>query len=131
MKAKNDMTKEQLELFLDKGKKKARTGKYNNTKVEIDGEKFDSKAEAARFGELCILQRQNLITDLCRQVRYPLKVNDQLVTTYIADFVYNEKQPGGEVVQIVEDCKGYRTPVYRLKAKLFAAVLGFKIRETS
>lgn len=44
---------------------------------------------------------------------------------YKADFVY--KQNGRLVV---EDCKGYRTEVYRIKRKLMLREYGIRIKET-
>jgi hypothetical protein len=44
---------------------------------------------------------------------------------YIADFVYQED---GKLV--VEDVKGHRTEVYKLKKKLMLWVHGIRIKET-
>ena len=77
-----------------------------------------------RHSHLSLLEKGGKIEDLRRQVRYPLSVNGVLVCVYVADFVYREN--GKEVV---EDVKGFRTKEYRLKAKLFAAVMGFAIEE--
>lgn len=97
--------------------------KYRSVKTEVNGHIFDSAKEAGRYAELLLLQRGGQIGRLQRQVRYPLRVNGILVTTYVADFVYMED---GRFV--IEDAKGYRTPVYRLKKKLMAA-LGWGIVE--
>ena len=96
-------------------------------KVVVDGITFDSRYEAARYRALKVCEKHGVITDLQLQVRYPLEVNGELVCTYIADFTYY--LPDGTFV--VEDAKGYREPVYRLKAKLFKACMGFSITETS
>jgi hypothetical protein len=45
--------------------------------------------------------------------------------TYIADFTYFEKD--GQ--QVIEDVKGVRTPVYRLKKKIIEAEYGIAITE--
>lgn len=88
---------------------------------------FDSGREAERYFELRILERAGKISDLRRQVPYLLipAQKGERKCEYIADFVYREN---GE--EIVEDCKGYRTEVYRLKRKLMLYVHGIKIRET-
>ena len=99
--------------------------KYDNKKTEVDGILFDSRGEAARYLELCTLERARQISDLELQVTFPLVVNGMRVCKYVADFVYRED---GAVV--VEDFKGMRTPLYRLKAKLMQAVHGITIRET-
>lgn len=103
-----------------------RTSKYRNTKVVLDGVTFDSKAEASRFASLKLRERIGEITDLELQVRFPLVVNGQKVTTYVADFRYREADTGAV---IVEDVKGVRTPVYRLKKKLMRAVHGIEVVE--
>ena len=72
--------------------------KYRSKKVVYKGEKFDSKKEANRYGELLLLQRAGKISDLKRQVRYLLipaqydedGKNIERCCTYVADFVYKE-----------------------------------------
>jgi hypothetical protein len=44
---------------------------------------------------------------------------------YIADFVYRDRDGN----RVVEDCKGFRTPVYKLKKKLMLHVHGIRIVE--
>lgn len=92
--------------------------KYNNKKVTIDGIKFDSKKEAKRYQELKLLENANQIRNLSRQVPFELipKQKDERAVRYIADFVYTDTMT--EKV-IVEDVKGYKTDVYKLKRKLF------------
>jgi len=103
-----------------------RGNKFGAQKVDLDGHRFDSKAEASRWSHLRILERAGEIINLRRQVAYPLTGRDwSTICTYVADFVY--QTPTGEVV--VEDVKGQRTEAYRLKAKLFLATYGFSIRE--
>jgi hypothetical protein len=87
--------------------------------------RFASQREYRRWGVLYLLWQQGEIQHLRRQVEFQLKVNGKLVTRYIADFVYEE---AGEL--IVEDCKGFRTPEYKLKKKLLLACHGLSIRET-
>lgn len=98
--------------------------KYGNVKTAVGAEVFDSRKEAERWLVLRLLERAGQISDLTRQVRFPLKVNGKLVTTYIADFVY---QCDGK--RIVEDAKGHRTREFITKSKLFEALHGFPIRE--
>lgn len=108
----------------------SRPRKFGNTPVVVDGLKFHSKAEAARYQELVLLQKAGHIKDLERQVTCPLEVNGVLVANYIADFEYYEKSPIGRWELVVEDLKGYETDVFKLKAKLFKAVYGFGLRIT-
>lgn len=100
--------------------------KYGAVKTERNGLKFDSRAEATRWDELVLLERAGVITNLRRQVRFPLHVNGELVCTYVADYVYVDEN----LDTIVEDKKGHRTQVYILKRKLMKAVHGIEIRET-
>ena len=101
--------------------------KYNNAKIRVDGRLFDSKAEAARWQELQMLERAGEITELERQVEYELipKQKGERAVKYIADFRYKDHE--GKTV--VEDTKGVRTPVYILKRKLLLWVHGIRIQE--
>lgn len=105
-----------------------RTRKYGNERVEVDGIKFDSKKEAARYVALRMLEHHGFIRNLRLQVPYKLTERRK----YIADFVYEEL--GGffllDWVEVVEDCKGYRTEVYKLKRDLMKEKYGIVIRET-
>ncbi len=101
--------------------------KYNSTKIRVDGRLFDSKAEAARWQELQLLERAGEIKELERQVEYELipKQKGERAVKYIADFRYIDHE--GKTV--VEDTKGVKTPVYILKRKLMLRVHGIRIRE--
>ena len=51
----------------------AKKSKYHNYRVEgPNGEKFDSKKELARYNELVRMEREGLIWNLRRQVKYTL-----------------------------------------------------------
>jgi hypothetical protein len=97
--------------------------------MTADGIKHDSRKEARRWVELTLLQRAGEISDLKRQVKYELipKQEGERAVTYIADFVYNDNKTGNTVI---EDCKGFKTDVYKLKKKLFQYRYGIKIKET-
>jgi len=99
--------------------------KYHNIKTVYGGEKYDSKAEAHRAYELDMMLKGGYITDLERQVKYPIVVNGCKVCVYIADFRYKEN---GKI--IVEDVKGMKTSTYSLKRKLMKAVYDIDIKET-
>lgn len=94
--------------------------KYRAKKTEIDGIKFDSKKEAKRYIALRELEKQGNIEKLMLQPRFLLqegfRKNGKTYRKieYVADFMY---QQGGKV--IVEDVKGMKTDVYKLKQKLF------------
>lgn len=105
--------------------------KYHAKKTTVDGITFDSKREAYRYLALKGMEEEGAIEDLRRQVRYELVPAFDVdgkhyrPVYYVADFVYREN--GHEVV---EDVKGMRTDVYRLKSKLFARRYGISIKET-
>lgn len=108
----------------------AKPSKYRNRKVTVDGITFHSAKEARRYGELKLLVRDGEIDRLELQPRVPLKVGGKLVCTYVGDFSYWTRTPLGENDQhIIEDVKGFKTEVYKLKAKLFEAIHGFQVRE--
>jgi|GEM_PF-862850 len=103
-------------------------GKYGVAHKEDrthDGIVFDSKGEMLRWLDLKLLERAGDISKLRHHVLYPLIVNGIKITDYEADFVYEE---GG--LEVVEDFKGVRTDVYRLKERLMKAVWGIDIRIT-
>ena len=125
-----------------------RKAKYGNRKIIKDGQAFDSVKEARRWFELCLLEKAGEITDLRRQVEFPLLPTQREESTevykrgenkgkpkpgkviekpvvYVADFVYMTKE--GETV--VEDTKGFRTKDYVLKRKMMLYFHKIKIRE--
>jgi len=96
--------------------------KYRNQKVYYNGAKIDSKKEARRLFQLKLLEKANEIEDLRTQVQFELQPSFEKngkkyrAITYIADFVYYDNKLKRVVI---EDTKGYKTEVYKLKKKLF------------
>lgn len=96
--------------------------KYKNIKVTVDGIKFDSRKEARRYTELKMMERCGLIQNLELQKPFELQPTFKKrgktyrSIKYIADFVYYDKQR--EQI-VVEDTKGFRTEVYKIKKKMF------------
>lgn len=90
--------------------------KFGNIPTVVDGIRFDSQAEARRYGELLILVRAGAITDLAVHPRYVL-TDGPRPPVYVADFAYVEQ--GRQVVEDVKGGKATQTPAFRLKAKLF------------
>ena len=95
--------------------------KYKAKKTVVDGITFDSKKEAARYVELKMMERAGEITDLELQPKFTLQKKYKngvgkaiREVYYIADFQYKQN---GETV--IEDVKGMRTDVYKLKKKMF------------
>ena len=101
--------------------------KYGNTKIRVDGRLFDSKAEAARWQELQLLERAGEITELERQVEYELipKQKGERAVKYIADFRYIDHEGN----TVVEDTKGVKTQVWIIKRKMMLRVHGIRVRE--
>ncbi len=100
--------------------------KYSAERTTVDGITFDSKAEARRYRDLALMADQGVIRDLVLQPRWPLYVNHTKIGTYVGDFQYIDNITGEAVI---EDVKGFRTPAYRLKKKLMAAIYGIEITE--
>ena len=116
--------------------------KYHNQKITRNGVTFDSRKEARRYGELLLLEKAGVITDLQRQVEYELIPTQrepdtigvrggikkgktiELAVKYVADFVYKENN---EIV--VEDTKGFKTKDYIIKRKLMLYIHGIRIKE--
>lgn len=98
--------------------------KYKNKKVEYNGLKFDSMGERDHYIELSLRERAGEIKDLKTQISFEIqpaftdsKGNRIQAITYKADFVYydlNDKRTH------IEDYKGFKTDVYKLKKKLLA-----------
>ena len=106
-----------------------RQPKYRNVKTKVDGITFDSKAEAARYGELKLMEVAGEIANLELQRRFRIEVNGVNVCTYVADFCYHRVTASVCWPFVVEDVKGVRTPAYRLKKKLMRAVYGIEVEE--
>ncbi|WP_023987504.1 DUF1064 domain-containing protein [Paenibacillus polymyxa] len=94
--------------------------KYNAKKKAIDGIVFDSNMEAKRYGELIILERGGLISELTLQPKFTLLESftkhekKRRAITYKADFMYQE-----DGNTIVEDVKGFAARDFSLRRRLF------------
>lgn len=118
--------------------------KYGAKKITQNGITFDSKREAKRYGELLLLERAGVITELQRQVEFVLipaqrepdtigkrggVIKGKVIEhkcSYVADFVYKEN---GKL--IVEDVKSpiTKTKDYVIKRKLMLYIHGIVIKE--
>lgn len=134
-------------MAFKKGFKREKGKKYNNTKVEFDNIKFDSKREMKRYLVLKEAQEKGVITDLELQPKYELipaireeyikhlKTKDkvetrtvQLAITYTADFRYKKDN-----ITVVEDVKASPNmaaldKAFLLKEKMFRYFFGFPIK---
>ena len=123
--------------------------KYHNEKVVVDGIKFDSKREAKRYQQLKLMEKAYDIVNLKRQVKYeliPAQYIDgkcvERAMTYTSDFEYDVLKdlrqksvmvdPRAKTIgeHVVEDCKGHRTEVYKIKKKMMLYRYGIRITET-
>ena len=100
-----------------------RTSKYNAKKVEIDGIKFDSKAEGEYYLHLKQQVTERQILGFERQKRMLLQeafnvegVKGKIRPIfYVVDFIITEND--GTLTYV--DVKGMETDVFKLKKKLF------------
>ena len=102
--------------------------KYRAKPTVVDNVRFDSKREAEVYVELLTLLRAGRIKTLQLQPAFPLQ--PAFVSAgktireidYVADFmVVWDHGNGGRCAgdQTIIEVKGYKTPEYRLKLKLF------------
>lgn len=98
------------------------SNKYHARKAEYGGSTYHSKKEAQYAAELDLLLRAGEIVGWRRQVRVPLEVNGEVVCRYVIDFVVEHKDGTKEYVEV----KGYPTPLWKLKWKMFHAIYGKK-----
>lgn len=112
---------------------RSRPSKYGNRKTRVFGITFDSKHEAERYMELRAMEKAGKIKGLELQKTFVLVPNQmdeyghvvERAIKYVADFTY--KMPDGRTV--VEDAKGCRTEVYKIKKKLMRYIFGIEIKE--
>jgi len=112
--------------------------KYGAKPYTVDGIRFASTKEAARFLELRLMEKAGAIADLEVQPVFPLHVlevwRSQMpirITTvgkYTADFRYTDLTTG-EIV--VEDTKSdpTKTTAYRLRKRLAECIHGMTVTE--
>lgn len=88
-------------------------------KVELDGRTFDSKAESSFYLYLKELEKDGWISNIRHQITVELvpPSKEFRAITYRADFcVYDEK----EKADVYSEVKGWETPEWKMKLKLWA-----------
>lgn len=97
-----------------------RRHKFNAHRVELDGIKFASGAEASRYQILKLMEKAGKIAGLTLQPKFVLvpacvvRGQKQRAICYQADFQYTENG-----LTVVEDVKGWPTRESILKMKMF------------
>ena len=99
----------------------ARKQKYNNKPVTIDGIRFDSIKEGKRYNYLKSLEKTGQVLSFVRQKAFKLPGNIK----YFCDF--EVCWANGETT--VEDVKGFKTQVYKIKKKIVEEIYNIKIIE--
>jgi len=114
--------------------------KYGAKRTTVDGIAFASQKEARRYQELKLLERAGEIHGLTLQPGFPLTVSavadmrelPTKIGDYRADFIYCACRRGAKCDKtrlVVEDVKGFKTPLYRWKKKHVEAQYGITIHE--
>lgn len=108
------------------GREPSPESKYGNVNTVKQGG-YASKHEAEVAANLQALASRGLITDYKEQERIVLVPGNGKVRpiVWIADFVYIDQDKNKHYL----DAKGYRTPVYRLKKRLFQLLHNLDIEE--
>lgn len=103
-------------------------GKYNASGEHVNGVWCASAAEAERYRNLLRMDMQGMIDNLVTQPNYKLVVNNHLICGYRADFSYDLIDEQGNVIgHRIEDVKGFETTDFKLKRKLFDALMPVKL----
>jgi hypothetical protein len=105
----------------------------NSVETVVDGIVFLSKKEAKRYEQLKYLEKAGVIKDLKLQPQFLLLApfvdidkRKHRAITYTADFQYWDNELK---MEIVEDVKGFKTDVYKIKKKLFLNKFALHLRE--
>jgi hypothetical protein len=85
---------------------------------------FASRLEHSTWVDLKRRQAAGEISDLQRQVRFPMYVNNIWICDFVADYTFLEERR-----LIVADAKGKLLPVYLMKYSLMWALYGIRVRE--
>lgn len=122
--------KKQYKSALNQSAKKKKS-KYRNVKTEVHGLIFDSKKEAAHYlflkSELDAGRISNLVLQPSFEIAAAVYIGGKKhrARKYKADFSYTNS--AGEYV--VEDVKGFKTDIYKLKKHLVMERHGIEVIE--
>ena len=116
---------------------RAPRNKYNARRTKIGNITFDSGREAARYLALVEMEQAGEINHLECQPRFKITIGGVPIMmrskrypngrqlTYVSDFTYLDVQ---NQEKVIEDVKGQRTDVYKIKLALMQA-MGYRVRE--
>ncbi len=93
--------------------------------------KCDSTIESNRLQELLLLQHGKVIRNLQTQVNFRLEVNNVLICSYRADFVYHYVKSNRLVVEDIKPKSKNDIAItreFKIKQKLMGAIYGFEIQ---
>lgn len=93
--------------------------KYNNKTIMYKNHKYDSKFEAKNAMELDYRVIAGELTHWDRQVKISLDVNGYHIANYFIDFVAYRTDGVTEYIEV----KGFETDVWKIKWKLFEALM--------
>jgi len=102
-----------------------RKNKYGNKRTLYSGRTYDSKKEAERAIELDILLRAGKIKGWEAQPSFYFEHDGIKICRYNADF----KVENLDGTVDIEDVKGVKTAVYRIKKKMLKAFYGIDVKE--
>lgn len=102
--------------------------KYRAVPTEVNGIRFHSKGEAARYAELMRLVEVGEVSYFLRQVPFDLPGG----VVYRLDFLIVRKVlPRGHAIITYEDFKGYMTPASKIKIRQVEAIYGIEVLLTT
>lgn len=81
-----------------------RKHKFDTQRQELDGYKFQSKAEFERYKELKLLKANGSISDVEVHPRFKIEINRVKICTVVLDFAYRLIRTGSSCVE----CQGER-----------------------
>jgi hypothetical protein len=114
-------------------------------RTDDQGRIFDSRAEMARFHDLEFQERQGIIRNLRRQIRYPFDImvagqhrvtiktsgrdgRSGQIAKITIDHQYEERDQSGAWLRVYEEFKGFDQPVDRLRRAVFESLYRVRVR---
>lgn len=115
---------------------RSRRSKYGAEPCEVEGLRFDSKKEGARYADLRLLEKVGAIRELEPSPERPMKPkydliasNGEVIGHYTGDFRFFDVRSGQVVVEDVKSPQTRKNTAYRLRKRLLRACWGIEIRE--